>query len=95
MTADNDKPVKPETPDLPAIKNAVAELSPGDSTDFVATDKGGLVAVLEKRDPADPADYPKVKTTFETSYLQSKRAAVFDEWLQDRRQAAQVQLATS
>jgi hypothetical protein len=95
LTADKDKPVKAETPDLPMIKNAVAELNPGDSTDFVATDKGGLVAVLEKRDPADPADYPKVKTTFETSYLQSKRAAVFDEWLQDRRQAAQVQLATS
>ena len=78
-----------------AIKNAVNELNPGDSTEFVPTDKGGLVAVLEKRDPADLAGYPQVKTTFETSYLQSKRAAVFDEWLQDRRQAAQLQLATS
>ena len=69
------------------------ELNPGDSTDFVPTAQGGLVAVLEKRDPADLAGYPQAKTKFEKNYLQSKRAAVFDEWLQDRRQAAQVQLA--
>jgi hypothetical protein len=95
VAAEKDKPAKVETPDLMAIKNAVNELNPGDSTEFVPTDKGGLVAVLEKREPADLAGYPQVKTTFETSYLQSKRAAVFDEWLQDRRQAAQLQLATS
>jgi len=95
LTAEKDKPAKVETPDLPAIKNAVNELNPGDSTDFVPTEKGGLVAVLEKREPADLSEYPKIKTMFETSYLQSKRAAVFDEWLQERRQAAQLQLATS
>jgi hypothetical protein len=95
LTPESEKSAKPETPDLPMIKNAVGELNPGDSTDFVPTDKGGLVAVLEKREPADLAGYPQVKTTFEKSYLQSKRAAVFDEWLQERRQAAQVQLATS
>jgi hypothetical protein len=93
--AEKDKMAKVETPDLPAIKNAVYELSPGDSTEFVPTEKGGLVAVLEKRDPADPAGYPEVKTTFDKSYLQSKRAAVFDEWLQERRQAAGMQLATA
>lgn len=95
LTPEAEKSPKPETPDLPAIRNAVSELNPGDSTDFVPTDKGGLVAVLEKRDPADLAGYPQAKTTFEKAYLQSKRAAVFDEWLQDRRQAAKVQLATS
>ena len=93
--AEKEKVAKVETPDLPAIKNAVYELSPGDSTEFVPTEKGGVVAVLEKREPADPAGYPAAKTSFETSYLQSKRAAVFDEWLQERRQAAGVQLATT
>ena len=81
---------KPDAPDLPMIKNAVRELNPGDSSEFVPTPQGGLIAVVEKRDPADPAGYEQAKTNFEKNYLQSKRAAVFDEWLQDRRQAARV-----
>ena len=82
---------KPDAPDLPMVKNAVRELNPGDSSEFVPTAQGGLVAVVEKRDPADPAGYETAKATFEKNYLQSKRAAVFDEWLQDRRQAAGLQ----
>lgn len=82
---------KPDAPDLPMIKNAVRELNPGDSSEFVPTPQGGLVAVVEKRDPADPAGYEQAKTNFEKNYLQSKRAAVFDEWLQDRRRAANLQ----
>ena len=75
------------------IKNAVRELNPGDSTEFVPTQGGGLVALLEKRDPADPAGYPEAKTNFDKNYLQSKRMAVFDEWLRDRRQAAHLEPA--
>ena len=82
---------KPDAPDLPMIKNAVRELNPGDSSEFVPSPQGGLVAVVEKRDPADPAGYEAAKQSFEKNYLQSKRAAVFDEWLQDRRQAAGLQ----
>src|SRR5205807_7522649 len=55
---EKDKPPKPvDAPDLQMIKNAVAELSPGDTTDFVPTGTGGLVAVLEKREPVEPATY--------------------------------------
>ena len=82
---------KPDAPDLPMIKSAVRDLNPGDSSEFVPSPQGGLVAVVEKRDPADPAGYEAAKTTFEKNYLQSKRAAVFDEWLHDRRQAAGLQ----
>ena len=87
------KDKKPDAPDLPVIKSAVRDLNPGDSTDFVPTQGGGLVAVLETRDPADPAGYAEAKTNFEKNYLQSKRSAVFDEWLQDRRQAARLEAA--
>jgi parvulin-like peptidyl-prolyl isomerase len=82
---------KPDAPDLPMIKSAVRELNPGDSSEFVPTAQGGLVAVVEKRDPADPAGYEQAKVNFEKNYLQSKREAVFDEWLQDRRRAANLQ----
>ncbi|HYJ06443.1 MAG TPA: peptidylprolyl isomerase [Chthoniobacterales bacterium] len=82
---------KPDAPDMPMIKNAVRELNPGDASEFVPTPQGGLIAVVEKRDPADPAGYEQAKTNFEKNYLQSKREAVFDEWLHGRRQAAGLQ----
>jgi len=92
---EKDKTPKPvDAPDLQMIKNAVAELSPGDTTDFVPTGTGGLVAVLEKREPVESATYAEGKGLFESQYLERKRAIVFYEWLQDRRRAAGVQEAT-
>jgi len=91
--SEKDKPPKPETPDLPTIKNAVRELNPGDATEFVPTAKGGIVAVVESREPADPAGYAAAKTTFENNYLQTKRIIVFYEWLRDRRQSSGMQAA--
>lgn len=85
------KDKKPDVPDLASIKSAVRDLNPGDATDFVATTNGGLVAVLEKREPGDPAGYEKAKASFEKNYLQSKKMVVFDEWLHDRRRAAGLQ----
>jgi hypothetical protein len=84
---------KPDVPDLASIKSAVRELNPGDATDLVSTPTGGLVAVLEARDPGDPAGFAEAKTSFEKNYLQSKRMVVFDEWLHDRRRAAGLQQA--
>ena len=86
------KDKKPDVPDLPTIKNAVGQLNPGDATDFASTATGGLVAVLETREPGDPAGYEKAKTSFEKNYLQSKKMVVFDEWLHERRRAAGLQL---
>jgi len=86
---------KPDAPDLPSIKNAVRELNPGDASDFVSTTTGGLVAVLESREPGDPAGLAQAKTTFEKNYLQSKRMVVFDEWLHERRRAAGLQEAVA
>jgi hypothetical protein len=91
---DKEKP-KDETPDLPAIKNAVYAVNPGEVSEFVPTEKGGgLVAVLEKRAPADPSGYAAAKTQYETRYFSQRRAAVFVEWLRDRRRAAGVAVAT-
>jgi len=86
---------KPDAPDLPSIKSAVAQLNPGDTSDFVSTPTGGIVAVLESREPGDPAGFAAAKTMFEKNYLQSKRMVVFDEWLHDRRRAAGLQEAVT
>ena len=100
--ADKSKDAKPKdekpkdvTPDLPSIRSAVASLNPGEVSEFVPVGKGGLVAVLEKRAPADPAGYEAAKTDFEARYLSQRRAAIFIEWLRDRRRAAGVTVATS
>ena len=93
---DKPKPDKPkdEAPDLPVIKNAVSMLNAGDVTDYVPAAKGGVVAVLEKRAPADPSGYAAAKAQFETRYLSQSRGAIFVEWLRDRRRAAGVTPAT-
>jgi peptidyl-prolyl cis-trans isomerase D len=89
-------PPKPEeqkdvAPDLTTIKSSVREVKAGESTEFVPSANGGFVAVVEKREPADPAGYEAARVEFEKNYLINKRAAVFDEWLRDRRQAARLQ----
>jgi hypothetical protein len=76
-----------EPPDLVAIKNAVAQINPGDVSDFFPWEEGGLIAVLEKREPADPAKYPEKKAAFDSRY----REIVFYEWLRDRQRDAGLQ----
>jgi hypothetical protein len=76
-----------EPSDLVAIKNAVAQLNPGDVSDFFPWEEGGVVAVLEKREPADPAKYPEKKAAFDNRY----REIVFYEWLRDRQRDAGLQ----
>ena len=85
---------KDETPDLPTIKSAVSALNPGEVSDFAPAGKGGLIAVLEKRAPADPSGYAAAKAQFESLYLRQRRGAVFVEWLRDRRRTAGVTVAT-
>lgn len=91
--APKDKP--PDAPDLSTIKSAVAELGPGEVTDYAPTETGGLVAVLEKREPIDPAFYQQGKLLFDSRYLKGKRSIVFYEWLRDRRGDAKIQAATT
>lgn len=89
--ADPNKPPEPETPDLNSIKGAVAELNAGQTTDFVPTQNGGLVAVLEKRDPPAPVEgVDPARAMFEGRLLNNKREIAFREWLQERRRAAGV-----
>jgi peptidyl-prolyl cis-trans isomerase D len=85
------KDKKPEVADLASIKSAVRDLNPGDASDFVATPNGGLVVVVETREPGDPAGSAAAKATYEKNYLQSKRMVIFDEWLRERRRAAGLQ----
>jgi len=79
--------------DFIAIENAVAQIQPGEVSDFVPSEDGGIIAVLEKREPPDPAKYQEGKAAFKRRYLDNKRQIVFYEWLRDRQRAAGVQFA--
>jgi len=89
----NDKP-EPKNeppPDLIAIKNVVAQIEPGNVSDFFPWEDGGVIAVLEKREPPDPAKYAESKAVFDQRYLANKRTIVFYEWLRDRQRDAGLQ----
>lgn len=89
--ADN-KP-KTDSPDLTSIKNAVVQIQPGEVSDFLPDQNGGVIVVLEKREPPDPVKDQKTKAAVEERYLKNKREIVFFEWLRDRQQASGLQMA--
>jgi len=84
-------PPPEKIPDLPLIKNAVADLHPKEVTEPLPTSDGAVVAVVEKRDPPDPAKAVANRASLEERILQGKRAMIFAEWLQERRRVAGVQ----
>jgi hypothetical protein len=87
------KEPKNEPPDFPAIKEAVAFLSPGEISDFSPSGNDGFVAILEKREPFADSDAGEKKAAFEKRLLDNKERIVFYEWLRDRQQAAGLQFS--
>jgi hypothetical protein len=79
---------KKESPELNAIKEAVALLNSGDATEFLPSGTDGLIAILEKREPLGDASAGEKKAAFEKRILESKQRIVVVEWLRDRQQAA-------
>lgn len=84
-------PAPEKSPDLPMIKNAVADLHTNEVTDPLPTSDGAVVAVVEKRDPPDPAQAAANRASLDERILRGKRAMIFSEWLRERRRAAGVQ----
>ena len=82
-----------EPPDLPAIKEAVAFLSPGEISDFSPSGTEGFVAILEKREPFADSEAGEKRAAFEKRLLDNKERIVFYEWLRDRQQAAGLQFS--
>jgi peptidyl-prolyl cis-trans isomerase D len=89
-------PTPSKNPELPMVKNAVADLHANDVTEPIPAGDGALVAVVEKREP------PAAETTSKRASLQErmeegKRRIAFFEWLQERRRVAgiiEVELAS-
>lgn len=71
-------------PDFLAVKNAAAQAQPGDVSDFVPWEDGGLIVYVEKREPVEEAKYQGEKASFDERFLRNKHQVVFEEWLRDR-----------
>lgn len=84
---DANKPEK-ESPDLSAIKRLAGDLNAGDVSEFFPTNDGGLIAIVEKREPPDQAKIQERRATFEERYLDGKRKLAFYEWFRERQREA-------
>ena len=82
------KEQKNESPELTAIKDAVAFLNSGEISDFLPSGESGVIAILEKREPLADANTSEKKAAFEKKLLDTAQRVVFFEWLRDRQQAA-------
>ena len=87
-----DKP-KHDPTDMMMIKNVSAQLQPGEASDFFPWVDGGMIVLMEKREPPDPAKYQQTKAKFDERYLKNAREYVFMEWLRDRQRDAGLQSA--
>jgi hypothetical protein len=95
VDAAENSPTKPknESVEMMVVKNAVGQLQPGEVSDFAPWLDGGLIVILDKREPPDPAKYQESKAKFEERYLKTAREYVFVEWLRDRQRDAGLQYA--
>jgi hypothetical protein len=82
------KEPKNQSPEMLAVKNAVAFLNQGDVSDFVPSGTDGFVAILEKREPLGDTNAGDKKAAFEKRILENKERIVLVEWLHGRQEAA-------
>ena len=84
----DDKEPKNEPADLPAIKQTVAYLNPGEISDFSPSGENGFIAILEKREAFTDANAGEKKAAFAKRIMDNKQRIVLYEWLHDRQEAA-------
>jgi peptidyl-prolyl cis-trans isomerase D len=90
-TSDKPPEQKPDSNDKMMVKNAVADLEPGGVSDLFPLGNGAAIAILDKREPPEPAKYAEQKAAFEQRFLANMRLIAFHEWLRDRARDAGLQ----
>jgi peptidyl-prolyl cis-trans isomerase D len=95
VDAKNPQQPKNESVDMMIVKNVAGQLQSGEVSDFAPGIDGGVIVLMDKREPPDPAKYQEAKEKFEERYLKAAREYVFDEWLRDRQRSADIQFPAS
>jgi peptidyl-prolyl cis-trans isomerase D len=81
-----------EIPDPEAFRQAVGQLSPGETSPLVTGAKASYLIRLVHQQDAPEAEYDKEKESFRAQMLLQKRSTVFADWVRQLRQAAKVTL---
>lgn len=74
--------------DFNTIAMAASQTQPGEVSDFVPSEDGGLMVLVEKRAAPDPKKYEAERAAFDEKLLKTKREIVFNEWLHDAQREA-------
>ncbi len=93
--ADAGQTEKTDIPDLGTIQSQSAQLAPGELSQFIPNEAGGVIIHLDQRLPLDEEKYQNEKAPFAASYLRGKREIAFREWLRVRKKAADIQVLKS
>lgn len=81
---------KNQTPEMQTIKQTVSEMTPGSVSELVPQPEGGMLVILDKREPVNAAQFETSRPLMENRALENKRQVVFVEWLRERRRSAGV-----
>ncbi len=79
------------TPEMQTIKQTVSEMNPGNVSGLVPQSDGGMLVVLQKREPLNMAEFESAREMVAHAALENRNQVVFYEWLQHRRRSAGVE----
>jgi peptidyl-prolyl cis-trans isomerase D len=79
---------KENSREMLAVRNAVATLQPGEVSEFFPWEDGGIIAVLEKREPPDETKFGGKKAELAKDLNDSKRKIALFEWLREKQREA-------
>ncbi|MHA3771756.1 SurA N-terminal domain-containing protein [Verrucomicrobiota bacterium sgz303538] len=82
-----------DQPDAREVISRSAELQVGQLSEFIPTAAGGDLVYINNRQPVDEKAFEKDKSQIEERIAQSRREALFREWMKNRRAEANVQVA--
>lgn len=75
---------KDRSKDFSNIAMAAAQTQPGEPSEFLPAEDGGIVVLVEKREPPDAKKYAEERAGFEEKFLKTKRDVVFSEWMHEQ-----------
>lgn len=80
-------------PDAREVIGTASELKTGELSEFVPTTTGGLLVYVNARQPVDNKALESEQKLIADSLSRSRREALFQEWMKNRRADANVQVA--
>ncbi len=80
-------------PDAQEVIGTASELKTGELSEFVPTTTGGLFVYITSRQPVEDTKFESERTLITQSLSTSRREALFQEWMKNRRAEANVMVA--